>query len=567
MNGLQSRLDQLGKLDCAIIGGGVSGLYTGWRLREARPEWNVAVFEMSDRTGGRLLTWLPYGPESGLRAELGGMRFFEQQQLVWNLIKQLDLAITPFFVAGPNLLWYLRGQRMAAGDANTAALRYALDQGERGIGPGDLLAHAIDLVLGSEHNRGVIQEYLQGRPPASRQDWDAIKPYLTYKDQPLWNLGFWNVLSDLLSYEAYRYVTDAFGYYTLTGNWNAAEAMQSVFLDFTQNPNYQTLVEGYSQLPETLDARFRGAGGQVLLDAQLRRFEAEGDGSFALSFRDNANDHGELRVPRLVLALPRASLDFIEPSPTFNPQENPKLERLFDAVAGYPAFKLFLLYETRWWEQTQGITHGRSVSDLPIRQTYYFRPDACESATAAGCPDYGLVMASYDDGQAVDYWKGMEAPPAERQQHRAELRQLLQTLHASFSGRFAPASDGGSEPPPNFHLATEEMVRRATEQLALLHGVNAGDIPAPRVGAYADWSLAPFGGGWNFWQPQANVKEVMTQVKQPLGEGHQVYLVGEAYSGAQGWVEGALTATELVLRDKFGLPRPPWLPADYYLGW
>ena len=305
----------------------------------------------------------------------------------------------------------------------------------------------------------------------------------------------------------------------------------------------------------------------MLLDAQLRRFEAEGDRSFALSFRDSANDHGELRVPRLVLALPRASLDFIEPSPTFNPQENPKLERLFDAVAGYPAFKLFLLYETRWWEQTQGITHGRSVSDLPIRQTYYFRPDACESATGTGCPDYGLVMASYDDGQAVDYWKGMEAPPAERQQHRAELRQLLQTLHASFSGRFAPASDGGSEPPPNFHLATEEMVRRATEQLALLHGVNAGDIPAPRFGAYADWSLAPFGGGWNFWQPQANVKEVMTQVKQPLGEGQEVYLVGEAYSGAQGWVEGALTATELVLQDKLGLPRPSWLPADYYLGW
>jgi hypothetical protein len=46
-----------------------------------------------------------------------------------------------------------------------------------------------------------------------------------------------------------------------------------------------------------------------------------------------------------------------------------------------------------------------------------------------------------------------------------------------------------------------------------------------------------------------------------------VYVVGDAYSGIQGWVEGALTMTEKTLQTKLGCKPPGWLPDDYYLGW
>jgi hypothetical protein len=64
-----------------------------------------------------------------------------------------------------------------------------------------------------------------------------------------------------------------------------------------------------------------------------------------------------------------------------------------------------------------------------------------------------------------------------------------------------------------------------------------------------------------------NVKEAMTTIKHPFAEDFPAYIVGEAYSGVQGWVEGALTSTELVLEQHFGLSRPSWLPTGYYLGW
>jgi hypothetical protein len=100
-----------------------------------------------------------------------------------------------------------------------------------------------------------------------------------------------------------------------------------------------------------------------------------------------------------------------------------------------------------------------------------------------------------------------------------------------------------------------------------LHDIPLEQIPQPLVGAFADWGFDPFGGGWNFWQPQVDVREAMTAIKQPFGDQLNAYVVGESYSGVQGWVEGALTVAELVLQNHFGLSRPPWLPSDYYLGW
>ncbi len=61
-------------LDVAIVGGGVSGLYSGWRLLTA-PDSNsdqqIRLFEGSDRLAGRLMTAVPPGiPAMGFQALL-----------------------------------------------------------------------------------------------------------------------------------------------------------------------------------------------------------------------------------------------------------------------------------------------------------------------------------------------------------------------------------------------------------------------------------------------------------------------------------------------------------------
>src|SRR5262245_9273917 len=86
--------------DVAIVGGGVSGIYTGWRLVTAKPregrhlrpagstgKIRVAVFEGSDRIGGRLLSARPPGFPDSTTCEIGGMRYVSSQPLVRSLVE------------------------------------------------------------------------------------------------------------------------------------------------------------------------------------------------------------------------------------------------------------------------------------------------------------------------------------------------------------------------------------------------------------------------------------------------------------------------------------------------
>jgi monoamine oxidase len=555
-----------GPLDYVIVGAGVSGLYSAWRLltdtNGAAAPPTVAILESGDRVGGRLLTWLPLGERGGLRAELGGMRFLESQELVWSLLHHLGFGkeIIDFAVSGPNLRLLLRG-RSTPLDTPDPSARYAVPASDQGQAAGDLLIDRIKDVMNTDENRLVLQRLTDSKIPDTRQGWDTIKPYLTWRGQRLWDLGFWNILSEIFSSETYEFVVDALGYYSLAGNWNAAEAMQAVWLDFRSGTEYRTLARGYSSLPDQLAAEARAAGAKIALGSRVAGFQRSGD---LWDVRLGGGD-ATIKARHLILAMPRRSLELLSPSGEFDLQGDRALNQLVGSITPQPAFKLFLFYERRWWDPL-GIKAGRSVCDLPIRQTYYFSPDA--DGEQAGS-SIGLLMASYNDARSVAFWQGLVPPRDEWDQGRAQLRLALNALglKANLFAANARAEDVIPDPPPRLHKASEAMMRHAKAQLALLHNVPVDDIPDAHIGAFADWEFDPFGGGWNFWGPQVDVKSAMEHIKVPLGAGERLYVVGDAYSGAQGWVEGALTATEVTLEEHLGLRRPSWLPPDYYLGW
>jgi len=59
---------------------------------------------------------------------------------------------------------------------------------------------------------------------------------------------------------------------------------------------------------------------------------------------------------------------------------------------------------------------------------------------------------------------------------------------------------------------------------------------------------------------------VMVFMRKP-DVAEQIHICGEAYSGQQGWVEGAICVAEKMLQEHFAMPWPGWLEKDYYLGW
>jgi monoamine oxidase len=583
-------------VDVAIVGGGISGLYAGWRLLSARggDQRRVAVFESSGRTGGRLLTWRPLPhthPE--LNAELGGMRFFEKQQLVWHLVKYFEKEgkLQPpikFIVNDPNGndLWYLRENILKEPDlSNPDRLPYRLDARGRYADPASIINNVINDILAA--NRKTVIDQLGGHSTLDWKAWDAIKPKLRYRQRRLWNIGFWNLLSDLLSPETYQYVTDAFGYYSLTTNWNAAEAMQVLWLDFTQGTNYRTLQEGFDRLPQLVREAFEelhGGKDRVWLHHRVIRIDRADKGEYR--YRLRIHQQADVLAKRVILAMPRRSLELLQESSVWQLDANVKvgkkdrtLRECIESVIPCPAFKLFLVYPTCWWRTKPFfIAAGRSISDLPIRQTYYFPSVADPFPPAKADPNGpGLVMASYDDLGAVSFWHALRCTRKQEKKSDALMKAALPPPPAAGSSRLqqyhqqnlqALIEDRG------FFYAPPEMVRHAQEQLSLLHCNQPLPSPLPLpedpqwfLAAYKDWSIDPFGGGWNFWAPRVDVKATMERMRQPFVD-EDIFIIGEAYSGVQGWVEGALTTAEKVLREHFGLPRAPWQPPDnYYMGY
>jgi len=598
--------------DVVIVGGGVSGLYSAWRIltgtrktKQHDPIKKVTVLELSGRTGGRLLTWYPFPEDHSLHGELGGMRFFKKQSLVWGLIvdyfvknKKLKSPVK-FYVNDPNKnnLWYLREKILKAQDlVNPDKVPFLLDSASRNAGPGTIIAGIVGWLLVA--NRPIIAKLLGGKTrPDTWEEWDTVKPHLKYNGRKLWNIGFWNLLADMLSPEGYAFATDAFGYYSITNNWNAAEAMQSVYLDFIQNPDYQTLDEGYAYLPYLLKEEVRAAGGKVLLDSPVEQIERRPDGLYEVKVKGiKGKPNQTFLAVQVILAMPRRSLELLRETPLWrmdrvvgNAGGKPvTLGDYVKSVIPYPAFKMFLAFQDLWWRAAPvNIAAGRSVCDMPIRQTYYFPP--MEKAFPPPESDSpllkgpGLVMATYDDARAVGFWEMLENPDTEKAANKQVMRQavaakkqLLQAQGAAQAGLQTHVQEtyDALVEEPGFYYAPSEMIRHAQAQLQLLHFNEALPDPMPNpnaepghfLAAYMDWGHDPYGGGWNFWAPNVDVKYVMENMRRPLPE-EKVYVVGEAYSGNQGWVEGALTTAEKMLREYFHLERAPWQPKDAYLGY
>ena len=143
--------------DVAIVGGGVSGAYCAWRL--AQPDAaasailrssgvagvpKVALFEASDRIGGRLWSFEPPGMPH-LRAELGGMRIPTNQRLVVSLVERLGIETIPFPMGDTHNLRYLRGRRLTVADlGNPEVVPYDLPPELRGQTPDDIVIQTIE---------------------------------------------------------------------------------------------------------------------------------------------------------------------------------------------------------------------------------------------------------------------------------------------------------------------------------------------------------------------------------------------------------------------------------------
>jgi monoamine oxidase len=575
-------MNALPDVDVAIVGGGVSGIYAGWRLVNSplgtgpaanwgnqRGKLKVAVYEGSPRIGGRMLSAQSplFGDAIG---ELGGMRYVVPSQTrVSGLVeKVLGLPFHEQTVTVPGNIAYLRGRLLRLAQlGDPLSLPYFFDPAEctwlaARAGTGQSPASLIDRTLIK-----LMPEILKhvGTP--------TLRSYLRTvtldsgeggthgRNQHLWEFGMWNLLARGMSADAYAAARATVGYDSLGGNYNALDIIAEYF-NFTPDVKYRMVDGGYERVPWELSRRFRQQGGTIHHGSWLDGFAGTPlpDGSRGVRLR--FGDGNTVTARAIVLAMPRRAIELLHPDGEVLDPKHTQVRKGLSSVSGFPLFKMFLLYPECWW-QDAGVTKGRSVTDLPVRQCYYW-PSGLKGDVVPPRTGPGLIMA-YDDMANETYWSGLDVRSEAQKaiwKHDLEIADVVPRHHL-----FSPAHGKHPPKPPKDpwiehlqqnwtrHSATEPMVMEMHRELMMMHGVD--QAPAPIDAAYVDWSRDPYGGGSHFWNVAFDSEHYLSMMTQPVAD-FPCFICGEAYSTAQTWVEGALQTAELVLQKKLGIPYPDW---------
>ena len=235
------------------------------------------------------------------------------------------------------------------------------------------------------------------------------------------------------------------------------------------------------------------------------------------------------------LKFPASWLKAIKASPALMEQPFASRASFVQAVELCIEQRLSVVQEQQLLATAERNTIGPSVTDLPIRQVVYFGHNAPDPKAKK---IYGL-LASYDDETYTSFWQALEEGPDS--QRKVPIADDLQPLI------------GPRKAPP-------VMVKMLRKQLASVHFGPQADytaVPEPLETSYMDWSLPPFNAGYHAYAAHYNVCEVQQKIRKPSqlieGADANVFIVGEAFSNDQAWVEGAYCTAESVLNDFFGI--------------
>jgi hypothetical protein len=106
----------------------------------------------------------------------------------------------------------------------------------------------------------------------------------------------------------------------------------------------------------------------------------------------------------------------------------------------------------------------------------------------------------------------------------------------------------------------DAVVVRIQDQLAEVTG-NAAPVPIALILKF--WSDKPYHAGWHAWNKGVRSWEIAGTLVRPFINAN-LFTCGEAFSGEQGWIEGALKSAERVL-ETIGVPSPPsWVDRAEY---
>jgi len=528
------------KSDIIIVGAGVSGLYAAWRLLRQEPKRKITILERLNSTGGRLDTDLikiksQEGEIVDVRDEEGGMRFTYEMTELMSLFYGLQLCDEIVDFPMTTNRFFVRGKSFTAEEAaaNNNAIwgeLYNLAPAEQHQSPGTILAVIYNRILKAN---GVDKAPDNPTP----EFWQKFRLDYTWNGIPLnqWQMG--GLFSDMgYSEECLKMMVDTVGFQApFLSTVSAGEAWQ-ILEDFPKNPHYHTFKYGFSTLTDTLRDEVEKMGGEIHLTVNVNSISKTKDDGYQLDIRKTtSNDEDfpfegkneKIKGDKIILAIASNAMQrlFVD-SPVF--REAKKAKQIWEdvhSIVNMRLLKINLYFEKPWWRDGDtgqpAIDFGPSFTDLPINAVYPFYPVEGPSDKKPA------ALTIYCDYNNTNFWQG------------------LQNVGPLFTSK--RQKEQSEKEPQVLFAASQAVVDEAIKQFKQLFKTHV--VPQPVMTSYRNWDGEDhFGYAYHQWGLNTNDREVTKRMIKPIDDEH-IYTCNEAWSDMQGWVNGSLRSTDLVLAE------------------
>lgn len=364
-------------MDYIIIGGGIAGLYTAYKLYKQRPDAKVTILEAAPKLGGRIETCY----KQGLTYEAGAGRFNNKHRLLHELLVELDLL----------------KHKMAIPKTS------------------EIVIPKISKVYES-----YLDEFKSFDSIIQRINTEVKKRRMTPKTLVSMNLIDLAQLV-LPQYPMIsKFMVDTYPYYSELRWLNSKSALEIFTNEFNEDMQYYILAGGLSQIITELTSSLKKSGCHIHTSTQCTDIIGDATSSATKYIVRTTNSkilEDELTCNTLILACNKVALEQFKILAPIKP--------LLNSITIQPLYRIYAKYPkysknedgSYWFDKLQ-----KTVTNLKIK---YIIPYDTE---------HGLIMISYTDSKYAKYWLNLRI-----RDNDAFMSEINQELAKIYPGVTIPA--------------------------------------------------------------------------------------------------------------------------------
>jgi len=338
--------------DIIIIGGGISGLYSAYKLLKNNNKLSILVLEKWDNLGGRIQSFKGTINNTEYQYEEGAGRFNENHKLLIELIKDLGLE-KDIIEIDSNVKFMPSGNSYKRPE-----IKKFIDESQ------------------FKYINKVINYYKK----FDIKNPDKIKTYT-----------FYEYASTILNKDELKFTIDSFGYYKELISMNAFNAIKLIDEEMNPELKFYTLESGLSSIIWKLEEKIIKYGGKIRINQDANNINYDIKTClFNVSVLSSGviNKNKVYKSKNCILAITKP--DLLQFSILNN---DLNIKNMLYAVDIASLCRIYAIFDKKdiWFENIETISTNNKIRlVIPIDK------------------DKGVIMISYSDSKFADYWNNLD---------------------------------------------------------------------------------------------------------------------------------------------------------------